>query len=72
MVSVHTLAQLGCDRHHAIMIGDSRSRDVQGALTAGLGAVWVNRFGRARPHDEPDVPEIATLDDLPAALRQTD
>lgn len=31
------------DRDHAVMVGDSISKDVDGALAAGLGAVWVNR-----------------------------
>jgi putative hydrolase of the HAD superfamily len=62
------LAQLDADPAHAVMVGDSLARDVEGALAAGLRAVWVNRTG-ARPPDTPsDVPEIATLADLPATL----
>jgi putative hydrolase of the HAD superfamily len=64
----HVLAQLDCDTRHAVMVGDSLSRDVAGAVAAGLGAVWVNRPGLFR-HDGPHaVPEVATLRDLPAAL----
>ena len=64
----HALAQLDGDPRRAVMIGDSVSRDIRGALGAGLGAVWVNRSGDARADDHPDVPEIATLTDLPATL----
>ena len=65
----HALAQLGCDAGHAVMIGDSLRKDVHGALTSGLGAVWLNRFGRRPDADHPHVaPQIATLADLPAAL----
>ena len=41
--------------------GGSRARDVDGALAAGLGAVWVNRYGRPRPEDRPDLVEVSTL-----------
>jgi FMN phosphatase YigB (HAD superfamily) len=51
------------------MVGDSLRNDVDGALAAGLGAaVWVNRDGRPRPADRPDLREIAGLGELPAAL----
>ena len=49
----HALDQLGSDDKSAVMVGDSLSRDVNGAIAAGLGAVWVNRFGRSRPAERP-------------------
>jgi putative hydrolase of the HAD superfamily len=64
----HALAQLDCHSAQAVMVGDSLSRDVNGAIAAGLGAVWVNRFGRARADGHSEIPEVATLTDLPAAL----
>lgn len=64
----HALSQLGADRDRAVMVGDSISRDVDGALAAGLGAVWVNRCGRSAPLDRVDLLEIPTLIDLPSAL----
>jgi putative hydrolase of the HAD superfamily len=64
----HALSQLGAEQ--AVMVGDSLSRDIDGAIAAGLQAVWVNRSGRAHPPDRPDVPEIATLRDLPRTLRE--
>ena len=66
-IFAHALAALGC--RDGVMVGNSLERDVDGALAAGLRAVWVNRFGEARPGDlSQDVPEIATLRDLPAIL----
>jgi putative hydrolase of the HAD superfamily len=62
----HTLALLGADR--GVMIGDSRERDIDGALDAGLAAVWINRFGQRGPSRD-GVPEITSLAELPAALR---
>lgn len=62
------LSELGADTDHAVMVGDSISKDVDGALAAGLGAVWVNRCRRSAPSNRPGLVEITTLDDLPGAL----
>jgi putative hydrolase of the HAD superfamily len=62
----HALSLLGADG--GVMIGDSLDRDVDGALAAGLGAVWINRFGAGPGRD--GVPEIASLAELPAVLGQ--
>jgi FMN phosphatase YigB (HAD superfamily) len=64
----HALSRLGADAKRAVMVGDSVSRDVDGALSAGLGAVWVNRFGRVRPAARPDLVEVSTLRELAVAL----
>lgn len=64
----HAVRQLGVDSADATMIGDSIARDVDGALAAGLGAVWINRNGSSPPSDRPDVVEISTLDELREAL----
>jgi phosphoserine phosphatase len=57
----HALSLLGADG--GVMIGDSLARDIDGALAAGLDAVWINRFGQ--PGAGPDgVREIATLAEL--------
>lgn len=50
----------------AVMVGDSLTSDVQGALAAGIEAVWINRDGRAG--NAPGVPQIASLAELPALL----
>ncbi len=65
----HALERLACDPSQAVMIGDSLARDVDGAIAAGLGAVWVNRSGQPRPDGSADVPEVAALAELPAVLR---
>jgi putative hydrolase of the HAD superfamily len=64
----HALSLLGSDPEHAVMIGDSLTRDIDGAAAAGLKGVWVNRSGQPRPADHPDLVEVSTLSDLPAAL----
>jgi phosphoserine phosphatase len=61
----HALTELGATR--AVMVGDSVDKDIRGALTAGLGAVWLNRSGRPQPGDL-NVPEIASLNELAAML----
>jgi len=57
------------NREQAVMVGDSLTRDIDGAIAAGLQAVWVNRTGQPRPTDRPDLLEVTTLTDLPAALQ---
>ncbi len=64
----HALSELGVRRDRAVMVGDSIAKDVDGALAAGLDAVWVNRSGRSAPPDRPGLVEISTLDDLPDVL----
>ena len=48
------------------MIGDSLDRDIDGALAAGLDAVWINRFGTGPGRD--GVAEISSLAELPGVL----
>jgi putative hydrolase of the HAD superfamily len=62
------LERLGADREQAVMVGDSLSKDVDGALAAGLGAVWVNRDGSSAPEGRNDLTTISTLADLSRAL----
>lgn len=65
----HALTQLGCRAEDAVMIGDSLTRDVDGAIAAGLQGVWLNRTGQPRPTDRPNLIEVTTLSDLPEALQ---
>jgi putative hydrolase of the HAD superfamily len=62
------LSQLGIDGGRAAMVGDSIPKDIDGALAAGLGAVWINRAGSRAPENRDDFVSIATLKDLPDAL----
>ncbi len=48
------LARLGIARDEAVMLGDSREHDVDGARAAGIAACWLDRAGEARG-DEPFV-----------------
>jgi HAD superfamily hydrolase (TIGR01509 family) len=64
----HALAALDASAGEAVMIGDNLERDVDGAIAAGLEAVWINRRGDPRPEDRRRVVEIATLAELSAAL----
>lgn len=74
----HVLSRLGATPDRAVMIGDSIPKDIDGALSAGLGAIWVNRDGSRPPasHEDPTgrdaLIEIATLTDLPEALERLD
>ena len=69
-IILHALSRLGADGRGAVMIGDSLSRDVDGAIAAGLSAVWINRLGRPRPAGRRDLHEIATMNVLPDPLRR--
>ena len=68
-VHAHALSALGAEPGDAVRGGDTLRTAVDGARAAGrAGAVWVNRDGRPRPADRPDLREIADLGELPAAL----
>lgn len=66
------LQKVGADPAESVMVGDSVNHDIEGALEAGLGAVFLHRGGRAHPR-EPElaargVPTIGSLRQLPGAL----
>ena len=62
------LELIDVDARDTVMVGDSLARDVAGAHSAGVRAVWIDR----KLWDEPDAPapdaRIERLSDLPAAL----
>jgi putative hydrolase of the HAD superfamily len=60
------LANVQCAPERAIFVGDSLEVDVDGARTAGIRAVLLDRAGTG-PGGE-DVEAIATLDSLPALV----
>jgi putative hydrolase of the HAD superfamily len=62
----HALAQLEHDGSPAVMVGDSLRRDIEGALAAGLRAVWI---GDGEAEAPPGVPVIASVAELPITLR---
>lgn len=63
------LAHFRAEPEEMVHVGDHPRHDVQGALNAGIHAVWLNRDGSAWPQDEP-VPhaEIRSLVQLPQAM----
>lgn len=67
-IFAHTLNRLGVEPQDTVMVGDSIAKDIDGALAAGLGAVWVNRGGLPTPPDRVDLVEVSTLDNLSDAL----
>jgi putative hydrolase of the HAD superfamily len=69
-IFTHACARLGVEPRATIMIGDSLTRDIDGALAAGLRAVWLNRSGGARPGDRHGFAEISSLTALPAVLTE--
>ena len=65
----HALDRLGHTNGGAVMVGDSLTRDIHGALAAGLDAVWLTRPGS---HDDTpeatSTPRITTLAELQEGL----
>lgn len=62
------LASAGCTPGEAVMIGDDREADVNGAVAAGLHGILV-RTGKYRPGDEGGLDENAiAVDDTDAAV----
>jgi putative hydrolase of the HAD superfamily len=66
------LRQLDVPAAEAVMVGNSKTRDVAGALAAGLRSVWLQVPGAEEPADvEPDY-TITSLSELPALLEEMD
>jgi putative hydrolase of the HAD superfamily len=66
------LARLGVEPSEAAMLGDSQSRDIQGAQAVGMKAIWVNRTGTLRRESIiPDL-EVTTLTDCLNRLHPAD
>jgi putative hydrolase of the HAD superfamily len=64
----HALDALGARADEAVMVGDSLARDIEGALAAGLGAVWLNPSEQPPPTPRAGMVEIRDLTELPRAL----
>lgn len=59
------LTEAGVEAHEVLHIGDDPVTDVGGAMRAGMQAVWLNRDGRAWPHDLAPPPRtIKTLAEI--------
>jgi putative hydrolase of the HAD superfamily len=64
----HALSRFAEPHEQAVMLGDSLARDIDGALSAGLQAIWVNRLRHPRPADREEVVEVSTLAEAVAML----
>lgn len=66
------LQTLGVERVASVMVGDSLAHDIDGALAAGLRAVFLHRGDGAHPRQAEllarGVPTISSLRQLPTAL----
>jgi len=59
------LDRLNATPAEAVMLGDSQSKDIQGAQALGMKAIWVNRENAPRREGiTPDL-EVTTLTDVP-------
>lgn len=61
-IFTHALDQLGVAAKEAVMLGDSWSADIEGAVASGIRAVWFNARGSVRPDGHPRVIELASLE----------
>lgn len=68
-IFAHALSLLGREAAQALMVGDSLTRDIQGAQGAGIRAVWICRTDTPRQPTQivPDA-TISSLGQLPALL----
>jgi putative hydrolase of the HAD superfamily len=67
-VFAHAVEALGVEPGQAVMVGDNLLKDVDGAIAAGLGAIWVNRDARPRAGERSSLLEVRDLGELPALL----
>jgi putative hydrolase of the HAD superfamily len=68
-IFAHAVRALGAEPGDAVMVGDNFAKDIDGALAAGLRAVWLNRDGAQTPvRRAAAIAEIRGLSELPAAL----
>ncbi len=62
-IFLHALNALGAEPRDAVMVGDNWDRDIEGALSAGLSAVWISH-GREPPRAETRVSVAVGLSDV--------
>lgn len=61
-------AELECQPHEVLHVGDDPELDVAGARDAGLQAAWLDRDGACWQREEPAPPRLRRLDQLPDLL----
>ena len=57
------VGSLGADPLESVMVGDSWERDIEGALAAGLRAIWISH-GHEPPRSDPSVGIAAAASDV--------
>lgn len=62
------LERAGCTAAEAVMVGDSWTNDIGGAIAAGIRPVWFSRHGRQAP--DPEVEVITSFEPVPDVLRR--
>jgi len=62
----YIVAHAGCGKDQIIVVGDSYEKDIAGARSAGLRALWCSE---AADVSDPERPRISNLRELPSALR---
>jgi putative hydrolase of the HAD superfamily len=62
------LDRVGVSAQDAVMIGDSWSADVAGALAAGIRPIWFNRHRQPRPDSDAPVTELHALEPVEPVL----
>jgi FMN hydrolase / 5-amino-6-(5-phospho-D-ribitylamino)uracil phosphatase len=68
-IFVAAAGTVGVQSHEVLHIGDDAALDVQGALNAGMQAVWLNRDDKLWPYeDSAPTLEVSTLADVCSAL----
>ncbi len=58
------LTQLQLQAHEVVHVGDDPHLDVDGALNAGIDAVWVNRNEKRWPLNQDPTHQVTSLDEL--------
>ena len=61
-IFMHALEAVGASADEAVMLGDNWTADVQGAIAAGIRAVWFNPRRVPRPAGAPGAREIHALE----------
>lgn len=57
------LQKLGCTPEEALMIGDSWSKDIQGANFMGISSVWINHHGEERALQD-NITEVSRFNEI--------
>lgn len=57
------LQKLGCSPEEALMIGDSWSKDIQGANAMGIPSIWINHHGEERFLQE-SITEVSRFEEI--------